>query len=119
MFFKSNLVKPVINDPSFHHLLTTLCIRNKCTKDVIRVIKKEMSEDELVFIRQVKNAKDSYYLYFIPQLEELKFDYGRQFDKNAKLIAISLFAVLMILLFVLMCHLHNFAQNDGTLRWFF
>jgi hypothetical protein len=119
LFFKSNLVKPVINDPSFHHLLTTLCIRNKCTKDVIRVIKKEMSEDELVFIRQVKNAKDNYYLYFIPQLEELKFDYGRQFDKNAKLIAISLFAVLMILLFVLMCHLHNFAQNDGTLRWFF
>jgi len=119
LFFKSNLVKPMINDPAFHSLLTTLCIRNKCTKDVIRVMKKEMSEDELVFIKKVKNTKDNYYLYFIPQLDEAKFDYGRRFNKNEKLIAIGLFVVILILLFVGMCLLHNFAQDDGFLRWFF
>ena len=119
LFFKSNLVKPVINDPSFHHLLTTLCIRNKCTKDVIRVIKKEMSEDELVFMMKVKDTKDNYSLYFIPSLEGLKSSHGRLFNRNEKLISIVLIAVFMLLLFAATCHLHNFAQNDGTLRWFF
>ena len=62
LFFKGTLVAPIIHKQAFHDMITKTTKESKIPKDVLKIIRKQMSSSETVFLVRNKEDKSRYFL---------------------------------------------------------
>lgn len=66
LFFRGKLIEPIIHKQDLHTMMTKLTMEIKFPKETLKIVKKEMSYSETVFIKRKKEDKDWYYLQMLP-----------------------------------------------------
>lgn len=61
LYFRGKLISPIIHKQVLHTALTKQTMERKIPKETLKIIKKEMSFSETVFLRRKKEDKDWYY----------------------------------------------------------
>lgn len=89
LYFRGKLISPVIHKQFIHTAWTGLTMERKIPKDTLKIIKKEMSFSETVFLRRKKDDKDWYYL---KMLNNDITPYARN-EKEKKMQAMELFGL--------------------------
>ena len=62
LFFRGTLISPIIHKQDLHIAITKRTMDTKIPREILKVIKKEMSYSETVFVKRKKEDKDWYYL---------------------------------------------------------
>lgn len=89
LYFRGKLISPVIHKKALHTALTKQTMERKIPKETLKIIKKEMSFSETVFLRRKKEDKDWYYL---KMLQNDITPYARN-DKEKKAQTMELFGL--------------------------